>query len=50
MLSIPRDERVVIGADFNGHVGEGNRGDEESRIGMQKVRWWWTLQKEWKWL
>ncbi|KAK3511889.1 hypothetical protein QTP70_027488, partial [Hemibagrus guttatus] len=21
--------RVVIGADFNGHVGEGNRGDEE---------------------
>ena len=27
--SIPRDERVVIGADFNGHVGEGNRGDEE---------------------
>ncbi|XP_078479874.1 uncharacterized protein LOC144741112, partial [Lampetra planeri] len=24
--SIPRAERVVIGADFNGHVGEGNRG------------------------
>ncbi|KAK3575170.1 hypothetical protein QTP86_020926 [Hemibagrus guttatus] len=23
------DERVVIGADFNGHVGEGNTGDEE---------------------
>ena len=22
-----RDERVVVGADFNGHVGEGNRGD-----------------------
>ena len=21
------EERVVIGADFNGHVGEGNRGD-----------------------
>ena len=26
--SIPREERVVIGADSNGHVGEGNRGDE----------------------
>ena len=25
---IPRKERVVIGAGFNGHVGEGNRGDE----------------------
>ncbi|KAI5609143.1 hypothetical protein C0J50_6145, partial [Silurus asotus] len=23
----PRKERLVIGADFNGHVGEGNRGD-----------------------
>ena len=27
--SIPREERVMIGADLNGHVGEGNRGDEE---------------------
>ena len=26
--SIPKEERVVIGTDFNGHVGEGNRGDE----------------------
>ncbi|MCJ8730702.1 hypothetical protein PDJAM_G00187490 [Pangasius djambal] len=26
--SIPMGERVVIGADFNGHVGEGNTGDE----------------------
>ena len=26
--SIPREERMTIGADFNGHVGEGNRGDE----------------------
>ncbi|KAI5086660.1 hypothetical protein C0J45_23939, partial [Silurus meridionalis] len=26
---VPRNERLVIGADFNGHVGEGNRGDEE---------------------
>ncbi|KAK3518677.1 hypothetical protein QTP70_007170 [Hemibagrus guttatus] len=30
--SIPTGERVVTGADFNGHVGEGNTGDEE----------WWT--------
>ncbi|KAK3525472.1 hypothetical protein QTP86_032018 [Hemibagrus guttatus] len=29
MESIPTGERVVTGADFNGHVGEGNRGDEE---------------------
>ncbi|KAK3550206.1 hypothetical protein QTP86_021237 [Hemibagrus guttatus] len=29
MESIPTGERVVIGADFNGHVGEGNTGDEE---------------------
>ncbi|KAK3538591.1 hypothetical protein QTP86_006976 [Hemibagrus guttatus] len=29
MESIPTGERVVIGADFNRHVGEGNRGDEE---------------------
>ena len=35
MQSIPRDEREVIGADFNGYVGEGNSGDEEvmSRFG-----------------
>ena len=26
--SIHKEERVVIGADFNGHVGDGNRGDE----------------------
>ncbi|KAK3508268.1 hypothetical protein QTP70_018018 [Hemibagrus guttatus] len=29
MESIPTGERVAIGADFNVHVGEGNRGDEE---------------------
>ncbi|XP_042890011.1 craniofacial development protein 2-like [Penaeus japonicus] len=25
---IPKEERFIIGADFNGHVGEGNSGDE----------------------
>ncbi|KAK3516865.1 hypothetical protein QTP70_027079 [Hemibagrus guttatus] len=29
MESIPTGERVVIGVDFNVHIGEGNRGDEE---------------------
>ncbi|KAF7700170.1 hypothetical protein HF521_003128, partial [Silurus meridionalis] len=35
---VPRNERLVIGADFNGHVGEGNRGDEEemSRYGLKE--------------
>ena len=28
MESIPRDERVIIGADINGHIGSGNMGDE----------------------
>ena len=27
--SIPREERVMIEANSNGHVAEGNRGDEE---------------------
>ncbi|KAI5108016.1 hypothetical protein C0J45_1610, partial [Silurus meridionalis] len=29
---VPRKERLVIGADFNGHVVEGNRGDEEVMV------------------
>ncbi|KAK3575082.1 hypothetical protein QTP86_019739 [Hemibagrus guttatus] len=38
MESIPMGERVVIGADFNGHVGEGNTGDEEvmGKFGVQE--------------
>ena len=37
MQSIPRNERVVMGADFSGNVREGNRGDEEvtGRFGIQ---------------
>ena len=36
--SIPREERVVIGADFNGHVGNGHRGDEDvmGRYGVKE--------------
>ncbi|ROL49068.1 Craniofacial development protein 2 [Anabarilius grahami] len=38
MQTVPRGERVVIGADFNGHVDEGNSGDEEvmGRFGLQE--------------
>ena len=55
--SIPKEERLVIGADFNGHVGEGNRGDDNvmgrymaTRREMQKGRCWWISRQEWKWL
>ena len=27
--SISTEERIVLGADLNGHMGEGNKGDEE---------------------
>ena len=29
MERIPKNERIVVGANLNGHVGEGNSGDEE---------------------
>lgn len=34
----PRGETVVIGADFNRHVGAGNRGEEEvmGRFGIRE--------------
>ena len=38
MEKIPKNERIVVGADLNGHVGEGNNGDEEcmGRHGLGK--------------
>ncbi|KAK3565745.1 hypothetical protein QTP86_015006 [Hemibagrus guttatus] len=37
MESIPTGERVVIGADFNGHVGEGKFGVKERNLEGQMV-------------
>ena len=31
MEKLPEDERMVIGADLNGHVGKSNKVDEEAR-------------------
>ena len=56
MESIPKEERLVIGADFNGHVGEGNRGDANvmvrygDKARKAEGRCWWILRQEWKWL
>ena len=38
MEKIPRNERIVVGADLKGHVEEGNNGDEEcmGRHGLEK--------------
>ena len=51
--SISKEERIVLGADLNGHVGEGNIGDEEimGRYGagqeIRKDQWLWILGKGW---
>ena len=29
LKSVPKQERIVLGADLNGHVGKENIGDEE---------------------
>ncbi|KAF7709493.1 hypothetical protein C0J45_2765 [Silurus meridionalis] len=34
---VPSKERLVVGADFNSHVGEGNRGDEEVMVVMDRL-------------
>ena len=49
--SVSKQERIVRGADLNGHVGEGNVGDEEilGRYGTgtrnKEDRWLWILRK-----
>ena len=37
--SVPKEERIVLGADLNGHVGKGNIGDEEimERYGAETI-------------
>ncbi|KAI5090362.1 epoxide hydrolase 1 [Silurus meridionalis] len=44
---VPRNERLVIGTDFNGHVGEGNRGDEEvmnKKKCLETEDGWWGMR------
>ena len=36
--SVLKEERIVLGADLNGHVGKGNIGDEEIMGGV----WFWN--------
>ena len=38
MEKIPKNERIAVGADLNGHVGEGKNDDKEcmSRHGLGK--------------
>ena len=49
--SISKEERIVLGADLNGHVGEGNIGNEEKWGGtvlkqeIRKDQWLWIFGK-----
>ena len=50
--SVTKQERIVLGADLNGHVGKGNIGDEEimGRYGAgtrnkKDQEWLWILRK-----
>ncbi|KAI5090692.1 hypothetical protein C0J45_19553, partial [Silurus meridionalis] len=43
---VPRNERLVIGVDFNGHVGEGNRGDEEVMV-QESIRRKRLAKQDW---
>ena len=53
--SISTEERIVLGADLNGHVDEGNIGDEEimERYGAEtrnkEGSMVWILGKGWIW-
>lgn len=42
--SLPKEERLMVEADFNRHVGEGNLGDKEVR-GRYGVRGWNAVGK-----
>ncbi|KAI5090485.1 hypothetical protein C0J45_19346 [Silurus meridionalis] len=42
LQGVPRNEKLVIGADFNAHVGEGNRYDEEV---MDREELWYCMRK-----
>ena len=52
--SVSKEERIILGADPNGHVDERNIGDEEimGRYGggtRNKDQWLWILRKGWIW-
>eukprot|EP00064_Thunnus_orientalis_P019496 superscaffoldBa00004900_g19616 len=36
--SVPKEEKVVIGADFSGHLGERNRGDGDVMVLCQRQK------------
>ena len=53
--NISKEERIVLGADLNGYVGERNIEDEEimgSMVLEQEIRkdqWLWILRSGWIW-
>ena len=49
---IPKNERIVVRADLNVHVGKGNNGNEEciGRHGLREItndKQWWIFLREW---
>ena len=53
---VSKEERIVLGADLNEHVGKGNTGDEEifwkGTVLEQEIRkkqWLCILEKGWIW-
>ena len=53
--SVSKQERIILGADLNEHVGEGNIGDEEvmgrysAKTRERKDQWLWILRRGWIW-
>ena len=41
MESITRGEKVMVGGDLNGHVGEEKREDEEVVVKRKGQKWLW---------